>query len=109
MGRDWIVTAKGKHQTFGDDGPSLRSSLPSNLLIRCQKAFILCVCTVHRLRPSTRPVMRPLYAPKARCINNFADGVQRRICRSPDRGLREPTARFFELLKWMFVPTTVEV
>src|SRR6476620_4319501 len=30
MGRDWIVTGKVKHQTFGDDRLSLRSGLQPN-------------------------------------------------------------------------------
>jgi hypothetical protein len=33
MGRKRIVTAKVKHQTFGDDGPSLHVILSSNAFI----------------------------------------------------------------------------
>ena len=58
MGRDWIVTSKVKHQTFGDDGLSLRSRLQPNAFTKRQKALIFSRLYDSSLRPSTN----------ARCI-----------------------------------------
>src|ERR1700726_4018239 len=96
MGRNWIIAADMKHQTFGDDDPSLYFGMLPNVLIEYQKSLTFCACTVHRWCPPMKPI-------------EFTISPMPSMCQSED--CRPAGAEFpvFKLLQLIFVPISLEL